>query len=190
MRTNRAFCCKLAHGLAAAIAHARLQPAHHLVHDHRHRSAIRHAAFDAFRHQACPAGSSRRQRRHLGRGISVGVLEIALARALRHRAQRSHAAIRLEGAALIQDQLARDFRRFRQTSSRSSPRKLRLPAPSLISPEYLMPPSAMMGTPASRVARAASAIAVICGTPDAGHDARGADRARPDADFDAVALRP
>src|SRR5208282_5107714 len=34
-----------------------------------------------------------------------------------------------------------------------------------ISPEYLMPPSAITGTPESRVARAASAIAVICGTP-------------------------
>src|ERR1035441_2575034 len=33
------------------------------------------------------------------------------------------------------------------------------------SPEYLMPPSAISGTPASRVARAHSAIAVIWGTP-------------------------
>src|SRR3954470_22479160 len=35
----------------------------------------------------------------------------------------------------------------------------------VISPEYLMPPSAISGTPASRVAREHSEIAVICGTP-------------------------
>ena len=34
-----------------------------------------------------------------------------------------------------------------------------------MSPEYLMPPSAMTGTPASPPARAQSLIAVICGTP-------------------------
>src|SRR5260370_7657182 len=33
------------------------------------------------------------------------------------------------------------------------------------SPEYLIPPSAITGMPSSRQARAASAIAVICGTP-------------------------
>ncbi len=35
----------------------------------------------------------------------------------------------------------------------------------VMSPEYLMPPSAISGTPASRAARAHSAMAVICGTP-------------------------
>ena len=34
-----------------------------------------------------------------------------------------------------------------------------------MSPEYWMPPSPMTGTPAGRQARAASMIAVICGTP-------------------------
>ena len=33
------------------------------------------------------------------------------------------------------------------------------------SPEYLMPPSEISGTPVSRVALAHSRIAVICGTP-------------------------
>ena len=33
------------------------------------------------------------------------------------------------------------------------------------SPEYLMPPSAITGTPCSRAAREASAMAVICGIP-------------------------
>ena len=33
------------------------------------------------------------------------------------------------------------------------------------SPEYLMPPSAMMGTPWRSATRAQSLIAVICGTP-------------------------
>ena len=44
-----------------------------------------------------------------------------------------------------------------------------LEAPTAIalarSPEYLMPPSAMIGTPESRAARTASAMAVNCGTP-------------------------
>ena len=34
-----------------------------------------------------------------------------------------------------------------------------------MSPEYFTPPSAMIGTPVSRAAREASAMAVICGTP-------------------------
>ena len=35
----------------------------------------------------------------------------------------------------------------------------------VMSPEYLMPPSAMMGTPVPSAARAASMTAVSCGTP-------------------------
>ena len=35
----------------------------------------------------------------------------------------------------------------------------------VISPEYLMPPSAIRGTPASDVARRQFRMAVICGTP-------------------------
>ena len=35
----------------------------------------------------------------------------------------------------------------------------------VMSPEYLIPPSEISGTPEPRVARAHSAIAVICGTP-------------------------
>src|SRR5437773_7121156 len=35
----------------------------------------------------------------------------------------------------------------------------------VMSPEYLTPPSAMSGTPAPRVAREHSEMAVICGTP-------------------------
>ena len=56
----------------------------------------------------------------------------------------------------------------------------------VMSPEYLMPPSAISGTPPARVAREHSAIAVICGTPAPLHHARGADRARPDPDLNAI----
>src|SRR5580704_2003811 len=42
---------QLTHGLTATISHARFQPAYHLVHDHRHRTAIGHAPFNSFRHQ-------------------------------------------------------------------------------------------------------------------------------------------
>jgi hypothetical protein len=51
MRINRAFCCSSAIESAAHIAHAGAKAAHQLK-DHRfERSAIRNAAFDAFRHK-------------------------------------------------------------------------------------------------------------------------------------------
>src|SRR5207245_8503175 len=65
------------------------------------------------------------------------------------------------------------------------------PAPAasalVISPEYLMPPSAMTGMLASRVARKASAIAVICGTPAQITAIAEAFRATPDASIPVIA---
>src|ERR1700690_4267209 len=46
---------KLGDRLASAIAHARLQPAHHLVDDQRNRAAIRYAAFNALGHKLAKA---------------------------------------------------------------------------------------------------------------------------------------
>src|SRR6266849_4611403 len=46
---------QFSHRLAPAISHARPQPAHHLVHDHRYRTTIRHAPFNSFRHQLTKA---------------------------------------------------------------------------------------------------------------------------------------
>ena len=84
---------------AAAVAHAGAQAADQLM-DHRGDAAlVRDAAFDAFRHQLL-AG--------LGVGVEIElVLEVAVAAAAAHRAERAHAAVFLEAAALIEDHLAR-----------------------------------------------------------------------------------
>ena len=56
----------------------------------------------------------------------------------------------------------------------------------VMSPEYLMPPSAISGTPAPRVALRALGDRRDLRHAGAGDHARGADRARADADLDAV----
>ena len=58
-----------------------------------------------------------------------------------------------------------------------------------ISPEYLMPPSAMMVTPVPSAALAQSATAVSCGTPMPATIAGGADAARADTDLDHIRAR-
>src|SRR6202034_247042 len=99
-------------GGAAEIAHAGAEGADPLI-DHRlQRSAGGNAAFDAFGHvfgEAVTALFACRDRRTLvaREFIDVGLaLEVALAGALRHRAERAHAAIGLEAAALVEDGLA------------------------------------------------------------------------------------
>ena len=56
----------------------------------------------------------------------------------------------------------------------------------VMSPEYLMPPSAISGTPVSRVARATLRDGGDLRHARAADHARGADRTRPDADLDAI----
>ena len=80
---------------AAQIAHAGAQAAHQLVDDVHNRAFIRHAAFDALGHVFVRA--------------VLFVLEIAVGRALAHRAQRAHAAVGFVGAALIELDFARRF---------------------------------------------------------------------------------
>ncbi|KAG1470924.1 hypothetical protein G6F57_011593 [Rhizopus arrhizus] len=81
-------------GGAAHVAHGGAQAAHQLVDDAAHRAAVRHAAFDAFRHQLVGGG---------------GVLEVAVLRPLLHGGQRTHAAVALVRTALVQLGLARRF---------------------------------------------------------------------------------
>src|SRR5690554_2086601 len=76
----------------AAVAHARAQAAEQLVDAAGEAAPVGHAALDALGHE-------------LGR-LDV-VLEVAVARALGHRAERAHAAVELVGAALVEDGLAR-----------------------------------------------------------------------------------
>src|SRR4051812_22243733 len=78
---------------ATEIAHRGAQPADQLVQRLAQRALVRHATLDAFGNQ-------------LRRRLDVG-LEVAVLRPFLHRADRSHAAIRLIRAALIQDDLAR-----------------------------------------------------------------------------------
>src|SRR5690606_7414050 len=60
-----------------------------------HAALVRHAPFDAFGHELV--------------GVVGRVLEVAVGRAVGHRAQAAHAAVGLVGAALVQDDLARRF---------------------------------------------------------------------------------
>ena len=136
----------------ADIAHAGLQAADELVGERTERSFIGHAAFDAFGDGFATLAVG--VVLHGGVAVGAGV----------HRGGGAHAAIRLEGAPLVEDRLAGGF---------FVPAK-RLPiitqdAPAAMafvtSPENLIPPSAMIGTPVPSAARAASIIAVSCGTP-------------------------
>src|SRR5204862_7876284 len=79
---------KRGHGLTAAIAHAGAQAAHQLVNHPGHAALVRDAALDPLRNEL------------LGRvriallALEVGlVLEISIAAAFAHRAERAHAAV-------------------------------------------------------------------------------------------------
>src|SRR5437773_12557042 len=86
---------QLADASGAAIAHARAQAAYELLHHRRERSLVRDHALDALGHELARVG------------VTVELLEIAVARAFLHGPDGAHAAVALEGAALAEDQLAR-----------------------------------------------------------------------------------
>ena len=69
------------------------------------------------------------------------------------------------------------------TIAQLAPATIALP----ISPEKRIPPSAITGIPRSFNAAAASAIAVICGTPTPGHNTRCTNRTWSDTYFTALA---
>src|SRR3954447_21296508 len=84
---------------AAAVAHSGAQPPHELVNHRRDAPFVCDASLDPFGYQLLAS-----------RGIRIQielVLEIAVAAAAAHGADRSHAAILLEAAALVQNHLAR-----------------------------------------------------------------------------------
>src|SRR5471032_3668042 len=85
---------------AAAISHARPHTADHLEQDRVDRTLISDLPFDAFRHKLVD--------------IRRVVLEIPIRGAVLHRADRTHAAVRLELAALEQEHVARRFFRAGQ----------------------------------------------------------------------------
>ncbi len=96
-------------GGAAAVAHAGFQSANHLVDDHGDGTAVGNASFNAFGNEFAEAVGFAIDRRDGGGGFAFGALEIAFAGTLRHGADRAHAAIGFEGAALIEDQFAGTF---------------------------------------------------------------------------------
>ena len=79
---------------AAGVAHAGAQAAHQLFDDGGNRAFVRHAAFDAFRHE-------------FFRFLSA--LEVAVGGARAHRAERAHAAVGFVGAAFVKFDFARRF---------------------------------------------------------------------------------
>src|SRR5690349_7392072 len=70
------------------ITHSGFQAARKLVQHASHRSFIGNLPFDALRNQF--------------EGVADLGLEVAIGRAARHRADRAHATVSLEGAALVQ----------------------------------------------------------------------------------------
>ena len=84
---------------AAAVAHAGAQAADELVNHRRDAALVRDAALD-------PLGHELLGRLRVRIEIEL-VLEVAVAAAAAHRAERSHAAVFLEAAALVENHLAR-----------------------------------------------------------------------------------
>src|SRR5471032_37928 len=162
---------QLVYRRAAAVTHGLAYAADHLEDDGQHAALVGHAAFDAFGHELV--------------GLHARFLEITVGRAVRHRADAAHAAIRFVAAALVQDHFAgRLFRagehRAHHDGRRAGGQRLR---------------------DVARVADAAVGDARHAGAferlgdvgdrgdlrhADAGDDAGGADRARTDADLDRV----
>ena len=135
------------------------------------RAAIRHLPLDAFRHEL-----------HL---VLHVLLEVAVGRALRHRAERAHAAIALVGAALVEEHLARAL--VGAGEQRADHHAVR-PAGDRLG-EVARIFDAAVGD--DRHAGRAPGLGRFqdggeLRHADAGDDAGGADRARPDADLDRV----
>src|SRR5690349_2374061 len=84
--------------LRAAVTHAGAQAADQLMDHRRDAALVRDASFDPLRHQLVAAA---------GRLEIELVLEVAVAAAAAHRADRSHAAVLLEAASLVENHLAR-----------------------------------------------------------------------------------
>src|SRR5450755_3689478 len=159
---------------AAAIVHRSPQATAHLEDDGHDRALVWHLAFDAFGYE-------------LG-AVEVAlllVLEIAVGRSLLHRADRAHAAIALVGATLVEDDFAGRLFGAGEGAAhhhRIGTRRDRLgevagKAYTAVGDQWH---AAAPDRPGDRVDRH------DLGHTDAGHDARGADRTRPDAHFHRV----
>src|SRR5688500_1223437 len=83
---------QLGDGPRAAVTHSRAQASDELVNEIAQRTAVRDAPFHALGHEFSAPG--------------VGLLSVAVGRALNHRSHAPHAAIGLVATALVDDRLA------------------------------------------------------------------------------------
>ena len=174
-RMNCALVSELGERRSAGIAHGGAQTADQLVDDGGHRALVGHLPLDPLGHQL--------QR------VPHFLLEIAVGRAARHGADRAHAAIGFVASAPDRERPRPGFRRCPPAASRSSRRRRPRRAPWRGRRRYLMPPSAITGTPLARAPRRTSMIGRELRHADAGHHAGRADRARSDADLDRIGAR-
>ena len=171
MRTNCGAGAQIVDVGRAGIAHRRLDAADELVNDILGGALVGHLTFDPFGHQ-------------LERILDI-LLEIAIRAAPRHGAHRAHAAIALVGAALVEKGLARRLLGACQHRADHDHRCARCQRLGRIAR------SAQAAVGDHRHAGFLGLFRRIhdrgqLGNADAGDDARGADRARADADLDRV----
>src|SRR5476649_2459052 len=162
---------QLVYRRAAAVTHGLAYAADHLEDDSQHAALVGDAAFDAFGHELV--------------GLHARFLEITVGRAVRHRTDAAHAAIRFVAAALIQDHFARRLfgageHRAHHHGRRAGGQRLR---------DVARVADAAVGD--ARHARAFQRFGHVRDRgdlrhADAGDDTRGADRARADADLDRI----
>ena len=99
------------------------------------------------------------------RVLALGILEVAVGRALLHRAERAHAAVALVRAALVELDLARRLLGAGEEAPQHHARRRPRRSPSRCRPSSGSPPSAISGTSSFGDAFERVQIAVICGTP-------------------------
>src|SRR5215468_12197652 len=156
---------------AAEVAHRRAQPADQLVQRLAQRPLVRDAALDALGHE-------------LLRRLDLA-LEVAVLRAVLHRADRAHAAVRLVRSALVQDDLARRLvGAGEQAADHHGVRARR----QRLGDVARVLDAAVGDDRDARAARRRDRIADRSQLryADAGDDPRGADRPRSDSDLDRV----
>ena len=175
MRTEAAVGLEIVECGGSYVTHAGFQAADELVGERAERTFIRDAAFDAFRHgfPALAVGVVL----HGGVAVGAGV----------HCGGGAHAAVGLEGAALIENCFAGGILLCRRREAADHHHAGCACGDAFVtSPENLMPPSAMMGTPVPSASAGCFHNGGELRDASAGDDARGADRAGADADFEPV----
>ncbi len=159
---------------AAAVAHGGAHATSHLEDDADHAALVGHAAFDALGHQL------------VGVGVAGGrFLEVAIRAALLHGADGAHAAVALVAAALVEDDLARRFLGAGKHAAHHDGRRACGDGLGNVAREA----DTAVGNQGH--ARALERLGHAVDGHDLRHahtgdDARGADRARADADLDGV----